>query len=489
MSIRSHATATLLIFFLLCGSASATAQPADSLLEGSFWKNQGLTNVLPAWIENAQTEKGLFFAELDRQWVPEDSTTQYPGMLARHIFSLSAAYLMDGDESHLQNASKALDFLIEHGWDEKHGGWYNAVTRSGEVVDPKKSLFMQIYATTGLALYAIATKDPTAQSYLRKSRQFMDEHAWDEQHGGYYDSLNRDGSVRNANKDFSPQLAPLSGYLLYLYPATRDPAYLKKAEQIMDLTLTHMQDDRGYILERFDRDWTFMPEDSKNSHINIGHNLEVAWLLLRLYSLTDKQKYREEGLQLTDLMLEKAFHSETGAWRGDLNRKNPEEYPPTTTWWAHAYGNMLQLYAYRVSGDDRYLEAFRKGAQFWNENFIDEELGASPTRARLAGGVSDGAKGKRSKTSYHSMEHSLLNYLYLDLWVNDAPVTLHYRIENPEGRRLYPLLVEDLTPEIGKTFFNGTPGDTKTTSEGGLHLPDDGPVELRVQLRSTDSQQ
>lgn len=489
MSVRSCVTAMLVIFLLLGGNDSATAQSPDSILKGSFWKDQGLTNVMPAWIENAQTEEGLFFAELNQEWAPEDSTTQYPGMLARHIFSLSAAYLMDGDESHLQNASRALDFLIEHGWDEKHGGWYEAVTRSGEVVDPKKSLFMQIYATTGLALYTIATKDSTAQSYLRKSRQFMDEHAWDEQNGGYYDSLNRDGSVRNANKDFSPQLAPLSGYLLYLYPATRNPVYLEKAEQIMDLTLTHMQDDRGYILERFDQDWTFMPEDSKNSHINVGHNLEVAWLLLRLYSLTDKESYREKGLELTDLMLETAFHSETGAWRGDLDRENPEEYPSTTTWWAHAYGNMLQLYAYRVSGDDRYLEAFRQGAQFWNENFIDGKHGASPTRARLSGGVSDGAKGKRSKTSYHSLEHSFLLYLYLNLWVNDKPVSLHYRMTEPAGERLYPLPIEELTPEVNRVTINGTTQTPPESGSGWVSLPETGPVEVNVELRSSPSRQ
>ncbi len=488
MSIRSLFTTPLVFILLLSGGPLAKAQPADSLLDGSFWKKQGLTNVLPAWTEHGQTEEGLFFAELDRQWVPEDSTTQYPGMLARHIFSFSVAYLMNGDESHLRHASTAVDFLIEHGWDEKYGGWFNSVTRSGEVIDPNKDLFMQIYATTGLALYTIATQDPRAKSYLQRSREFMDEHAWDDQHGGYYDTLHRDGSVRSTNKDFSPQLAPLSGYLLYLYPATRDSTYLKKAEEIMDLTLTHMQDDRGWILERFDRDWTFMAEDSKNSHINVGHNLEVAWLLLRLYSLTGKETYREEGLALTDQLLEKAFHAETGAWRGDLKRTNPDQYPSTTTWWAHAYGNMLQLYAYRISGDDRYLEAFRKGARFWNENFIDEEYGASPTRARLEGGVVDGAKGKRSKTSYHSMEHSFLCYLYLDLWTNDTSVGLHYRNEDPNEGQLYPLPIEDLNPQIEKTFINGILKRSRTTSDGGLRLPDEGPAELEILLSSPDAQ-
>ena len=487
MYTRPYAAVVLAVFLMLAGSNAAVAQSTDPILDGSFWKDQGLTNVLPAWVENAQTKEGLFFAELDQKWTPEDSTTQYPGMLARHIFSLSAAYLMDGDESHLRNASRALDFLIEHGWDEKHGGWYNAVTRSGEIVDPKKSLFMQIYATTGLALYTIATKDPRARTYLERSRSFVEEHAWDQEYGGYVDALARDGTVQADHKDFSPQLAPLSGYLLYLYPATRDSSVLRKAERIMDLTLTHMQNDEGWILERFARDWTFLPGESKNDQINVGHNLEVAWLLLRLHALTGDERYRREGLALTDQLLEKAFHEDTGAWRGDLNRKDPAEHSSTTTWWAHAYGNMLQLYAYRVTGKERYLDAFREGARFWNEHFIDQEYGGSPTRARLEGGTADGAKGKRTKTSYHSLEHSFLLYLYLDLWVNDESVSLHYRMAEPAGERLYPLPIEDLTPQVNRVTIDGTTQTPPESGPGWVPLPETGPVEVNVKLRSSPS--
>ena len=485
MSTRTLSAASLTL--LLVGfAAPAPAQPDDPILDGSFWKAQGL-DIMSSWTEHARTRE-VFFAELDRRWRPEDSTSQYPGMLARHIFSYSAAYLMSGDQTHLEHASKSLDFLIEHGWDEEYGGWYEAVSRSGEVLDEEKSLFMQIYATTGLALYTIATHDERAETYLRRSRAFIEEHAWDKEHGGYFDVLYRDGSVKADNKDFSPQLAPLSGYLLYLYPATRDSTYLRKAEHIMDLTLTHMQDDRGWILERFAPDWTFLPEDSKNDQINVGHNLEVAWLLLRLYTLNGKDAYREEGLALTDQLLEMAFHEETGAWRGHLDRTNPKQYRSTTTWWAHAYGNMLQLYAYRITGEERYLDAFRKGARFWNENFVDEEYGASPTRAHLAGGIADGAKGKRSKTSYHSLEHALLCSLYLDLWVNEKPVTLHYRIENPDSGRLYPLPVEELSPHVEQTTINGTQQTSLNADDGAIQLPEHRPAEIKVELRSASVQ-
>lgn len=472
----------LLLPIFLAVLSPVEAQPSDSLLQGSFWKQQGLTQVLPAWTDRGRSPNGLFYAELDRTWTPQDSTTQYPGMLARHVFSYAAAYLMSGSDAHLDRARTALDFLIEHGWDEEHGGWYNAVRPSGEVVDAEKDLFMQIYATTGLALYWIVTRDERARTYLDRSRQFMNENAWDDRHGGYVDVLHRDGSVKSPLKDFSPQLAPVSGYLLYLYSATRDSTYLHKTERILDLTLTHMQDDRGWILERFAEDWTFLPDDGKNSHINVGHNLEVAWLLLRLHVLTGDASYRREGLALTDQLLDRAFHSDTGAWRSKLRRTDPTQYPSTTTWWVQAYGNFLQLYAYHVTGEQRYLDAFRKGAQFWNRNFVDDEYGGTALRAHLSGGMADGAKAVRTKTSYHALEHALLISLYLDLWVNDASVTVHYQIDDPQGARLHPLPIEVHSPTIPRVVINRTPQVPPDTSDGTLRLPLQGPADLTLDV-------
>ncbi|MFB6274230.1 MAG: AGE family epimerase/isomerase, partial [Salinibacter sp.] len=479
---RPFVTSLLAVLLVASSPASLFAQPADSLLQGSFWRTQGL-EIMESWTQNAQTEEGLFYAELDRRWRPSDSTTQYPGMLARHLFSYSAAYLMSGDASHLRRAKPIVEFLIEHGWDETYGGWYNAVTRSGRVVDAEKDLFMQIYATTGLALYTIATRDERARTYLRRSRDFLRTHAWDDEHGGYVDVLRRDGSVKNGVKDFSPQLAPLSGYLLYLYPATGDSSYLREAERIMELTLTHMQNDRGWIRERFAQDWTFLPKDPKNSHLNVGHNAEVAWLLFRLHALTGKDRYRRTGLALTDKLLRHAFHEETGAWLHKLKRTNLSQHPDEAVWWVQAYGNMLQLYAYRTTGDERYLDAFRKGARFWNEAFVDEKHGGTVLKTTLDGTVTAGDKAVRTKTSYHALEHALLTSLYLDLWANDTATSVHYRFKTPQGERLRPLPIED-TPHIERVLVNGTPQAPPDTVDRALRLPSSGPVRLQIDLSS-----
>lgn len=125
-----------------------------------------------------------------------------------------------------------------------------------------------------------------------------------------------------------------------------------------------------------------------------------------------------------------AERDETGAWRHKLRRTDPSQSPDTAVWWVQGYGNMLRLYAHRTTGDPRYLEAFRKGAHFWTDAFVDREQGGTVLRTTLDGTVVDGDKAVRTKTSYHAAEHALLLALYLDLWTTDTPTTLHYRLDS-----------------------------------------------------------
>jgi N-acylglucosamine 2-epimerase (GlcNAc 2-epimerase). len=122
MRVRSPVALSLGLLLLCGGWSSAPAQPADSLLQGRFWTTQGRA-ILSAWTRHAQAGDGTLYAELDRTWTPTDSSTQYPGMLARHLYSYAAGYLLTGREAYLNDADAILDFLVEHGWDGTHGGW------------------------------------------------------------------------------------------------------------------------------------------------------------------------------------------------------------------------------------------------------------------------------------------------------------------------------------------------------------------------------
>lgn len=446
------------------------SQERDPLLDGARWRDQGLEQVLPAWTQHGRdTVGGAFFAELDRTWEPQGDLHKYPGMVSRHLFSYSTAYLLTGDDAWLDRADDLFAWLAEYGWDPEYGGWYDEVDREGRAVGASKDMFMQAYAVTGLAMYWVVTHDPEAWTYLERSMEILEQHAWDPETGGYVRRLNRDLSVAEWRKDFSPQIAHGSGYLAYLYPATRDPALLERMERILGVVLDRTLDDEtGWVLGRFDRAWSY--DGRQPARTNVGHDLETAWLLMRLHLLTGKPEYREQGLRLAEAMRERAFRPDSGVWAHQLDLASGAVARDNTPWWVQAYGNMVQLYEYRLTGDDGHLDTYRRGARFWDDYFIDPEYGGAYLSVYLDGELHRGDKGVRTKTSYHSMEYALLNYLYLTLWVEKEQAELHYRITGSD-RTLYPSILEDPDIRIARVEVNGREWSDYDPDEGVIALP------------------
>lgn len=472
---------------LVAGSGtSAMDTVTDPRLDGAYWRQQGLRDVLDPWTRNGQDpEGGAFFARMDRAWQPTGDHHKYPGMIARHLFSYSAAYLLTGDEAHLEMARRVFDFLVAHGWDPEYGGWYDEVDRHGNVVATTKDLFNQAYATTGVALYWIVTRDPAVRPYLDRSLEILEEHAWDTEHDGYVRSLNRDLSVGAWRKDFSPQIAHVSGYLAYLYPATRDPALLDRFERIMALVLDRAIDEEtGWVVGRFDRQWRYDGPEPRRT--NVGHDLETAWLLMRLHLLTGSPEPADHGLRLADAVLEHAFEPASGAWGHQLVLASGALHRDNTPWWVQAYGNMVQLYQYRLTDDPRHLETFLAGARFWDTAFMDPEHGAAYLSVHLDGEIHRGDKAVRTKTSYHSVEYALLSYLYLTLWVEGEQAELHYRIHPASGaERLYPSLLEDPGVRIAGVSIDGVAWSDYDPDDGSIRLPQsDEPLNVRVAFRA-----
>lgn len=475
-----------LLFFTLIGLLFWSNLSAQKVLQGDFWKKQALQNIIPAWQNHVyNTQNGGFHAHLEQDWTPNGQNRQYPGMISRHLFSFSAAYLMSGNPVYLKDARNVYHYLVENGWDETHGGWYNELNQKGEVVDSSKDLFMQTYAITGLAMYHTVTRNPSALSYLEKSYNILQKHAWDSVNQGYYRALNGDLSVSNPQKDFSPQLAPASGFLTYLYPATGEKQYLDQMQTILEMAWKHMRHPtEPWIMESFDEKWQMI--NGQNEAMNVGHNLEVVWLLLRLYHMTDDVTFKQHALELTYPLNSQSFDPNTGAWYHHLPVNHPKRDEHQPVWWVQAYGNMTQLYLYKVTGAEQYLENFRKGAEYWNKAFIDEQYGGTFLKTKLDGSTLKGAKAVRTKTSYHAIEHGLLNFLYLNLWVNKEPVNLHYQLTHTkEGSTFHPSILADTAVVIQSVMINGEQWKEYDAKTNTIQLPGAEHLTIKVTLEST----
>lgn len=459
----------LFVLWACCLAAPAAAQPggAGDLLDGEYWKQQALRQVLPSWERHGRdSADGQFHAYMDRRWSPYGESLKYPGMLSRHLFSLSAAWLLSGEERYLERADELFAYLAEHGWDESHGGWFYAIDRGGFPADPRKDLFMNIYAATGLALYHLATRDPRAMDLIRRTRTRINRQAWDREQGGYFRRLDRRWRVTDSSKVFTPQVAPVSGYLLYLHGSTGEDSYRRAGRKLMSLAMKKLGDERsGWIRERFRADWGLPDGHTRErEEINVGHNIEVSWMLYRLYGLGGEDSLLKEAERL-NRKLERTAQDSSGAWLHKMLIDDPGSHPGDTPWWVQAYGNMQQLYRYRLTGDERALRRFRRGASFWNRAFLDGEYGGTVLSATLDGRVSRGDKAVRTKTSYHAVEHAMLNYLYLTLWVEEETVELYFKNRLKDiGKPLCFNIVED--PNLHITELDSPRGSLQLRTAG-----------------------
>lgn len=476
----------MFIGLLFCAGMSIRGRAVEDVLDGNFWKNQSLVDILPRWTYGSlDRAAGTFRTYLDRQWQPFNGSDQFPSMISRQIFGYAAAYLMSGDENNLRIARQTVDFLLNHAWDAEFGGWYDVLDQDGNPLERTKDSFVQVYAITGLVMYYVVTGDPTVLRYIERANRILETKTWDRKWGGYVKGLERNLEVKTDIKDFASQAAPVSGYLLYLYLATGEKKYLEQIERVMAVVRKRMFDpESGWVLETFDRQWRYLPTVAADgTEINVGHNIETAWVFLRLFLSTGKREYLKVALELAEKLHSFGWNADTGVWYQAVGRRDPRVHSDFSYWWIQAYGNMFQLALYRVTGDCKYLDDFRRGSKFWNSFFIDKEWGDTFLSVHLDGKIKDGTKANRFKASYHNLEHGLLNYLYLNLWVARKPAELHFLAsKRPKAMNLRPIPVEDRSIKIDRIRINDGDWTGIGHQEKSIRLPAGKKMRLTIKL-------
>ena len=490
---RSTVVLLSILSFALVGIVGAEEEP--DLLNGELWKAQVLDELIPLWYDHVQDEEhGAFYMNLSRDWQPQPSWDKVPAMISRQVFSFSAAYLLSGEEKYLEVAREGAEYLLEHAWDQEYGGWFNSLTQSGTPKDTTKTVPLQLYTNVGLALYYFTSGDERVRSHIEKSLAIRQQHAYDPEYDGYFYALNRDLSVADDNKIKHAHYGYV-GSLIHWYLATRDADFLQWEQRLMDLTATRMMDPElgwvyGYHV-KLDRQWQPVLTEGEEA-VMVGAQLTAALAFLRLYHQSGEVKYREYGESLGNQAIRKGWDAEGGGWFNYVQRKAPHLPVPKLqmqNWWVQIYGAFLQLQLYHITQDEQYLEQFQKMEEFFVRHFIDREHGgvfASVTpEGELLG---DGRKAAVWHTSYHEIEHGLLNYLYLNLYVNRRPVVLHFRLNGGEGSiKHFVSLVDDPAVEISGVKIDGETWTEFDAQERSVRLPAGDGLRVEVELRPGDA--
>ena len=152
--------------------------------------------LLPFWLENSiDREYGGFLSYFDRNGKPTGKTDKTLICQLRMIFTMASAHRAGlGEGKCLQAAKQGVEFVIEHFWDKEFGGWYWITDRAGKILDDSKIMYGQSFGVYSMAEYALASGEALGREYAEKSFDSIQRSATDTYAGGYWEMFHRDWS-------------------------------------------------------------------------------------------------------------------------------------------------------------------------------------------------------------------------------------------------------------------------------------------------------
>jgi hypothetical protein len=361
--------------------------------------------------------------------------------------------------------------------------------------------YEQIYALAGPVQTYRLTGDPRILDDAEKTVDLFDECFKDPEKGGYYshihavtlsaheESLGRNKAKKNWNSvgDHAP------AYLINLWLATGEERYKKMLEDTFDTISAHFPDydNSPFVQEKFFDDWS---KDQtwgwQQNRAVVGHNLKIAWNLMRFYSEMGKDTYLQLAKKIADLMPQVGYDTQRFGWYDVVERVLGENekfhryaWHDRKAWWQQEQGILAYLILQgHMPNEEAYKKYADESAAFYNAFFLDHNDGGVYFNV-LANGIpflvgTERFKGSHSMSAYHSTELCFLSTIYIDLMIKKRPLDLFFK-PLPNGFKDRVLRVEpDILPK-------GSLAITKCEIDGKEYTDFDAEA-LTVKLPATD---
>lgn len=435
------------------------------------------------------------------------STRQETDTLSRLIYGLATAYLLSGDQRYLDAAISGSHYMIEHmcfvDRTQQVAYWYHAIIVlpdgterkifASEFGDDYNAIpcYEQIYALAGLTQVYRVTGDPKLREIIDLTVNLFEKYFKDTTNfsdgtprRGYYSHIdpvtfdplspalddgvrtNRDRKNWNSVGDHIP------AYLINLFLATGEDRFADMLEDQCDTITKYFPDydNSPFVQEKFFGDWS---KDQKyGQQLNraiVGHNLKIAWNLMRVNSLRPKAEYVTFAEKIAELMPAVGSDRQRGGWYDMVERvTGPGEkfhrlvWHDRKAWWQQEQGILAYLILNGIFGRPEYAKQARESAAFYNAWMLDTGVGGVYFNV-LANGLPFALGGERSKGShsmamYHSVELGLLAAVYGNLLSRNQPMDFFFH-PRPGAfggvLRIAPDLLPPKSVKIAQVWVNG----------------------------------
>lgn len=428
------------------------------------------------------------------------SFRQETDTISRLVYGFATAFMMTGNDAFLKAAERGTEYLREHmrfeDTDEGIVYWYHGIDVRGDKEDKIFAsefgddyyaipAYEQIYALAGPIQTYRCTGDPNILEDAEKTIKLFDDFFLDKsEYGGYFshlepmtldprsEALGHNQGKKNWNSvgDHAP------AYLINLYLATGDRKYAEMLEYTFDTIAKYFPDYQNspFVQERFNEDWSHDTTWGwQQNRAVVGHNLKIAWNLMRMQSLKAKDEYVNLATKIAYLMPDVGSDRQRGGWYDVVERLLGEGetvhryvWHDRKAWWQQEQAILAYLILAGVLDKSEYRRLAREASSFYNANFLDIEDGGIYFNVLangipyLAGGNERG-KGSHSMSGYHSFELCYLAAVYTNLLITKQPMDFYFK-PLPGGfpddiLRVAPDILPPGSIKIGSCEVDGEP--------------------------------
>jgi N-acylglucosamine 2-epimerase len=383
------------------------------------YEDELLNRITPFWEKNSpDIENGGFFTCLDRQGKVYD-TEKYMWMQWRNVYMFATLFKTKYSQNKwLDIAVDGFDFLTKHG-KKNDGGYYFSLNKKG---DPSCSDFggFSIFTDSFAAIASAALYHATgAKKYkteaVSSAAVFMDNIRKSA------DAQTLSGKV--VRKQLGHYMIFLNvGFILNKSLITDE--YESEIKNAVNNIMGFWNDDLGLMFENIYTDGSFDLESADGRLINPGHALEAMWFILQYADDRENKQLTEKACALTGRILDYGWDHECGGlfyFKDALGRPLLEPKTSFKIWWAHCEAAVAALYAYKMTGEAKFLDWFLKIDSWAWKNFNDPEYGEWFGYVDRKGNVCHSFKGSNWKAFFHlprylltciNLNNSITNNVY-----------------------------------------------------------------------------
>jgi cellobiose epimerase len=380
-----------------------------------------LHTLLDAWFPRSlDREHGGFFCDFDHRWKPSGLQRKMLEYQARQTIAAARGSIHFPTRAFLREAaSHGFRYLEETMWDRAWGGWYRMLDRIGNPLESAaKHGHGSSYAISAcIACYEL-TGDPECLKLAKSAFAWLEEHAHDDRHGGYFVFYRQDGTpilsqereppsqTRDAIgtpigfKDANTTSDLLKGFS-DLYRVWPDALLRKRLEEMLCILRDRLVVAPGVMHMYAHPDWTPLPDFVRYGQILRSAN-HLLWAAQALHGAVDPITGRV-AKSMVDTMVRVAWDPDKGGFHLAGSSFGPTSVEDTIVfvrdkcWWPQAEGMKAFLAMARLHPAD----AADYGAHFvhlWR--YIEKYIIDAKHGGWLPAGLdTNPAAGKRPKAN------------------------------------------------------------------------------------------